>query len=251
MSILLMCAGGIYADQTAGKAVVELGSNDAISVAEGEMFTFPLSVSSEVPLAGAQFRLSFDTGTMVPREPVLTSRSKGMTLVHAVNGNEMIILVFSAEGEQIAPGSGPVLSIPCTFKGDKRSSFPISIEEVVLANAEAQAVSAVVRTTTLSDWKQTPTQFHLSQNYPNPFNPVTDIRYQITDSGSPVHTTLKIYNILGQGVRTLVDEPKHGGYYTVTWNGMDNSGFRVASGVYFYRLASGDYVDTRSMLLLK
>ncbi|UCE19681.1 MAG: T9SS type A sorting domain-containing protein [Gemmatimonadota bacterium] len=106
-----------------------------------------------------------------------------------------------------------------------------------------------------------PSSYSLSQNYPNPFNPKTDIRYQIPapsrsrdgigESGSPVHTTLKIYNILGQEVRTLVDEVQQPGYYTVTWDGRNSAGSQVVSGVYLYRIESGPYSDTRRMVLLR
>ncbi|UCE17852.1 MAG: T9SS type A sorting domain-containing protein, partial [Gemmatimonadota bacterium] len=93
---------------------------------------------------------------------------------------------------------------------------------------------------------QIPTQFHLSQNYPNPFNPTTDIRYQIADRRRPIHTTLKIYNILGQEVSTLVDEVKKPGYYSVTWDASN-----MANGVYFYRLIAGKYTTTKRMVLMK
>lgn len=250
MSILLMGVGVLSADQASGKAVVELCSSDAIPVADGEMLTFPVAVSTEIFLAGAQFRLSFDASKVVPQDPVLTERSENMTLVYAVHGNEMIILVYSTGGEQIAPGSGPLLNVPCTFKGGDQSPGLLSVEEVILADVEAQAIPAIVRTT-MSERIQAPTYYGLAQNYPNPFNPETDIQYQIADGGSPVHTTLKIYNILGQEVRSLVNGMRSPGYHAVTWDGSDNSGYQVASGVYFYRLVAGDYIDTRSMLLLK
>lgn len=96
-----------------------------------------------------------------------------------------------------------------------------------------------------------PNSFTLSQNYPNPFNPKTDIRYQIPDYKSSLHTVLKIYNILGQEVRTLIDEEKEPGYYTVTWNGRDSNGTQVPCGVYFYRLTAGDFTATRRMVLIK
>jgi len=103
------------------------------------------------------------------------------------------------------------------------------------------------------EFSRVPTTFCLSQNYPNPFNPKTDIRYQIAYSRSPVHATLKIYNILGQEVRTLVDEYQDGGYYSVTWNGMDDRGNSMPSGVYSYRLSvnSGKWSDVRKMVLVK
>ncbi|UCE18621.1 MAG: serine hydrolase [Gemmatimonadota bacterium] len=98
---------------------------------------------------------------------------------------------------------------------------------------------------------EAPAEYSLVQNYPNPFNAHTDIRYQIADVTSPVYTTLKIYNILGQEVRTVVDEVKESGYHSVTWDGEDQFGNGVASGVYFYQLKVGDLTATKCMVLMK
>jgi YVTN family beta-propeller protein len=97
--------------------------------------------------------------------------------------------------------------------------------------------------------------FALHQNYPNPFNPSTKIPFTVRGSPFLVHspflTTLKIYNILGQKVRTLVDEPKRAGSYEVIWDGKDGQGKEVVSGIYFYQLKAGDYTETKKMILLK
>ena len=89
------------------------------------------------------------------------------------------------------------------------------------------------------------------RNHPNPFNPATDIHFQISEIGSPVHTSLKIYNVLGQEVRTLVDGSRSAGYYTVTWDGRDQFGAQVASGFYFCRVQAGEYAATIRMFLMK
>ena len=96
-----------------------------------------------------------------------------------------------------------------------------------------------------------PSEYRLEQNYPNPFNPTTDIRCQIADSRFPIHTTLTVYNILGQEIRILVDEIMQPGTYTITWDGKDHKDNQVASGFYFYRLSAGDFADTRRMVLLR
>jgi len=88
-----------------------------------------------------------------------------------------------------------------------------------------------------------PASFSLSQNYPNPFNPTTTIRYTIAE---PSNVSLKIYNILGQEVVTLVDQRQATGSYVATFNAA-----RLASGVYFYRLNAGSFNQVRKMLLLK
>ncbi|MFQ6094168.1 MAG: FlgD immunoglobulin-like domain containing protein, partial [bacterium] len=66
-----------------------------------------------------------------------------------------------------------------------------------------------------------------------------------------LRTALKIYNILGQEVVSLVDEPEESGYHTVTWDGKDYEGQDVSSGVYFYRLESGNFVETKRMVLMR
>jgi len=93
--------------------------------------------------------------------------------------------------------------------------------------------------------------YTLYQNYPNPFNAYTDIRYEIPDGRLPLHTTLSIYNILGQKVRTLVDELQEAGHYFVTWDGRDRSGNSVSSGIYFCHMQAGADVLTKTMVLLR
>jgi hypothetical protein len=97
-----------------------------------------------------------------------------------------------------------------------------------------------------------PAQFSLSFNYPNPFNPTTKIKYTVgTSQARSAVVSLRIYNVLGQLVRTLVDEPKHPGSYEVRWDGRDEDGNEVASGIYFYKLQAGDFSQTRKMVLVK
>ena len=97
-----------------------------------------------------------------------------------------------------------------------------------------------------------PRKTSLSQNFPNPFNPTTLIRYQLSAGpGRPVAVTLVIYNILGQEVRTLVCGDQAPGYYAVRWDGDDDLGREVASGLYLCRLEAGECSLTRKLLLLR
>ena len=99
-----------------------------------------------------------------------------------------------------------------------------------------------------SSHKVLPTAFRLEQNYPNPFNPSTTIRYALPKASE---VKLVVLNSLGQHVKTLVSRKQAAGTYTATWDGTDERGVQVPSGVYFYRLAAGDHVSVRKMLLLK
>jgi tetratricopeptide (TPR) repeat protein len=101
--------------------------------------------------------------------------------------------------------------------------------------------------------RNVPTEYALSQNFPNPFNPQTMIQYQLPEAS---HITVKIYNLFGQEVRTLVAGHREAGYHSEIWDGRDDFGRRVASGVYFYRLSAAPNVTqpngfqfTRKMVL--
>jgi len=88
----------------------------------------------------------------------------------------------------------------------------------------------------------------LHGNYPNPFNPETTISYEMSEAGQ---VALEIFNIKGQKLITLVNEDQSAGLHNIVWNGKDSSGVAAGSGVYLYRLYSGDDVATRKMMLMK
>jgi len=109
---------------------------------------------------------------------------------------------------------------------------------------DLRAVKKFDGPTEINDEENTiPEQYLLSQNYPNPFNPETIINWQVPVAG---HTTLKIYDLLGNEVATLVDEFQPAGKYEMKFNGSS-----LSSGVYFYRLQSDSFVETRKMVYLK
>jgi len=88
----------------------------------------------------------------------------------------------------------------------------------------------------------------LLTNYPNPFNPETTIRFDVLKEGD---VSIDIFNVKGQRVRSLVNGSYHRGSHSVVWNGVDDKGNTVGSGVYFYRMRTGDTIQTRRMMLLK
>ena len=121
---------------------------------------------------------------------------------------------------------------PATALGGAKSALKAAIDALV---KKSDAVAG--------DREEMPRSFGLSQNYPNPFNPNSDIRYQVSGSRS---VRLSVFDLLGREIAVLVDEVKGPGTYTVRFDG---SGF--ASGVYYYRLTAGGFVETRKMILAK
>jgi hypothetical protein len=93
-----------------------------------------------------------------------------------------------------------------------------------------------------------PTRFELAQNYPNPFNPTTTIKFSIAKTSN---VTIKIYDVMGKEINTLVNQKMTPGKYDVKWSSINNNNQIVASGVYFYRIETGEFTDVKKMVLVK
>ena len=93
-----------------------------------------------------------------------------------------------------------------------------------------------------------PAQFILLQNYPNPFNPETEIRFDLSQAA---HVVIKIYNMLGEPIRTLAKAIYPAGTHRLLWNGKDKNGHPMASGMYFYQLQAGEFSDVKRMSLVR
>ncbi|UCE19584.1 MAG: T9SS type A sorting domain-containing protein [Gemmatimonadota bacterium] len=256
----------IYAPLTAGPdkdpflntTTVEMRVR-AMSVSTGDTFSVEVTVGRLLPLKRVDMKISHDPKrlaclSMNPRgdhdhfrNTKTNIDSKGGTLVFAATagstGNVLdsgggictlnflalqageTELVWRRFGTASGKGSGPIA--------------PFRVKATTLSISEKQE---------LVTQAPLPDCFDLSQNYPNPFNPETHISYQI-----PVarHVRLTVFNILGQEIRTLVDKEQTPGYYTIFWDGRDSRDIEVSSGMYFYRMESGDFVHTRRMTLLR
>ena len=124
-----------------------------------------------------------------------------------------------------------------TFRARKDNKFKVVVGKNEFVDQAVEKIRA-----------ELPKEFALQQNYPNPFNPTTNIRFDVASSGN---VRLKVYNVLGQEVATLVDGYYETGKHIVSWNGKDALGHQVASGVYMYRLEAGKIARTKKMMLVK
>jgi len=93
-----------------------------------------------------------------------------------------------------------------------------------------------------------PDHFFISHNYPNPFNSVTHIRFGLKEG---VEVSLKIFDVTGREVKSLVRERQKAGYYSIIWDGTNNSGVSVSSGMYFYKIKAGDFIKSQKLVLVK
>jgi hypothetical protein len=123
----------------------------------------------------------------------------------------------------------------------------VSIAKIVLVDINTEKMSNIL-VQVIYGTPSLPLDYILFQNYPNPFNPTTDVRFQIPETGD---VTIKIYDMLGQEIRTLFSGVTQRGTYTVQWDGLNNTGSKMSSGTYIYRMTTGDFVQSKKMMLLK
>jgi flagellar hook assembly protein FlgD len=95
---------------------------------------------------------------------------------------------------------------------------------------------------------QLPVEYALSQNYPNPFNPTTEVQFTVPQTSD---VTIVVFDMLGQEVRTLYAGQVNRGTYSVQWDGLNNSGSKMSSGSYVYRMIAGEFVQSKKMILMK
>ncbi len=153
----------------------------------------------------------------------------------------------SEDGGPFQPWIGSTGDTSAMFNGIVGKTYGFfSIAADSAGNIEVFKLTAEVSTAVIAgvdDMNTIPQEFRLDQNFPNPFNPTTIIRYEIPRAS---HVTLKLYNMIGQEIATLVDDVQEAGYKTVKWNAAN-----VPSGVYFYRLQASGFTTTREMLIIK
>ncbi len=156
-------------------------------------------------------------------------------------------LVFHFDAQSVIAALGPVTNFTfevLTLTGNLSNDTPFEGQDCV----RIQIPGSNQNSSNRQDPTSTPTKFSLNANYPNPFNANTTISYALPKDAQ---TQLAVYNIRGQKVKTLVDQYQTAGVYSITWDGKDESGKTVASGIYFYRLRADKLVLTNRMTLLK
>lgn len=194
-----------------------------------------IRLESELPIGGAL--LVFEGEDAKIEDLKLSPEAQDLDLYTYRVGRQIRVLVISQKAQPLPAGDGYLLS----FKGEGIDTLYLSLAD---QGGELLSVKQEYESTSR------PARYRLHQNYPNPFNPETNIKYLVAGEG-PVQVGLKVYNVAGQLVRTLVDEVKSSGEYEVTWNGKNENNEEVASGIYFYKLKVSDYIETKKMVLLR
>jgi hypothetical protein len=198
------------------------------------------AVLSGAAVKGVGFAVTYDPARF---EFVEAARAGDEALFLARPDGEGRIAVARA-GEGGLDGS--VARLIFRAKGEFEEPGRFQIADGLILGADG--LTAQVAPGVALDLATAPAEFKLTQNFPNPFNPATTIKYNLADEAQ-VH--LRVYNIVGQVVRTLVQERQAAGRYSVRWDGRDDRGLTVSSGIYFYQITAGKFKDVRKLMLLK
>ena len=217
--------------------------------------TFDIMVENSADIAGYQFDI-ISEGVL---ELVDGGASGGLSAAAGfmLSNSATTVIAFSLTGSTIpANSSGVLCSVEMTYEGDPQEVMISMAEDnpnsrLLFSGAGGVEISSEFTsyTTESLDYKAIEIHaYNLSDNYPNPFNPSTNIDFSIASYGD---VSLVIFDALGREVNELVAGVYSPGNYSVVWTGVDNSGNDLSSGMYFYRLNSGDYSKTKKMLFMK
>ena len=212
----------------------------------GEDFVLDVRLADFVAMKGYGLQVQYDASKLefvqaLTEQPLGGSELAGPQVL----SDEAGILALVAHGDVVSEGE---VALSLVFRAKTE------IENTVIEITDSQTYDSEFGFNRLGlpapvQLQTRPEVFALANNYPNPFNPATTIKYALPQAAD---VELTVYNVVGQPVRTLVAEHQSAGRYVVEWDATNDSGHRLASGMYFYRLAvGGEFLEVKKMLLLK
>ncbi|MEP0821954.1 MAG: Ig-like domain-containing protein [Ignavibacterium sp.] len=206
-----------------------------------------LNLTNDVPIKGLQVGIVLASGAGVNRTDVVFPRGRMMEYYVNSTGSEIRMVAYNLNNIPIDTGSGSIIRLPLMLA----DTSEVDSAYVVVSTADTTFDLAVrVQLSTVVGIY--PATFRLAQNYPNPFNAETNIEFEVPDvQGKLVRAFVQVFNLLGEKVKTLARGEHAAGTYRVVWDGTDDQGYKVPSGVYFYRLIATDYVSAKRMVLIK
>lgn len=213
-------------------------NNYEIRFEPGQKISANFDDSTDIP----EYRITLDSTLALQRwYHLIYEVSQTLSVLRLADSNDNVI-----QQKSLAVTVPPVLAqAPLRIaNAHGRRHYKGRMDDIKIYNYPAMGLTGVRE----GPGQNLPTEFALLQNYPNPFNPSTTIRFTIPHRG---HIRLVIYDLLGKEVKTLLNEELEAGEHSVTWDGKNEFGNIAASGVYFYRLASGTFISTRKIVFLR
>ena len=231
---------------------LSLGSERVVA---GELVAVDVSLANVEALVSYGFTLNYDVDkfefvSVAPADEDLLKSTGGETpmFFHRMLADGQVEIANGLVNGTAVSGGGDIVRFVFRVLYEFEDNARFEIANGLVFDPTSLSNPAVVAG--VLELQSTPREFALHQNFPNPFNPDTTIKYDLAESSD---VTLQIYNVLGQVVRTLVaSEAQNAGRYQIRWNGMDDRGVPVSSGVYFYQIsADGKFQQVQKLMLLK
>lgn len=196
---------------------------------------------NDTEVAAIQFTISGEGLTLGGIEQGLRMSSPSWQMsTHALDASTINVVIIRSGVQALPAGEGVVATVSVSGNSGR-----LTLDRVVVADPSAQGIPVTVANL---EWDGMSDVVALGQNYPNPFNPATTIPYTLDRTSS---VRLTVYDIAGREVKQVVDAQKAAGSYTAMWNGDDERGVQVPSGVYFARVEAGTIVKTKKMILAR
>jgi hypothetical protein len=215
---------------------------DPVEKREDGLIAVPVIIDDMEGLLAGSFGLRFDPNRLRPAGVEATALTENHLFADHAQGSTVRV---GFAGVDSKPGSGALAELlfqPLDATGT------IGALELIEAQLNESDIDVRIAASPLSTPSAVPRAFALYPNYPNPFNPSTAIRYDLATAG-PVR--LSVYDLVGQRIRQLLDDHRSAGHHQLEWNGADENGIVVASGVYLLRLETDRGVLVRKMSMIK
>jgi hypothetical protein len=215
------------------------------SLSQGEL---SFEVENSGTIRGIEFEISYDNKLVDLLAPSLSDIVEDVFISSkSTQKRNLKIVAANLHGGEIVGKEDSYIKIPFNFMGSKYDESLVEISNVKLIGIDGGKIDIIVRTNN-SKISYLPSVFALRQNYPNPFNPTTEIRFDVPENS---YVTLAVHNMLGQKVKTLKSEELQAGYHVVNWDGTNELGKLMSSGMYFYSIQTSNFQATKKMLFLK
>ena len=208
------------------------------------------SMTASAPVSGLHFVFKIDPHKVNVETPRTTGICDGFALTTKKTGDKLHLFLYSLDGKTLPIGTNQIVTIPIAIPKALQEADAFQIVQAFAGTEGAQRLQTFIGERAI-ETALLPESFTLHQNNPNPFNMMTNISYDVPNIGKAVPVKLYIYNLKGQLIRKLEDRVREAGHYTVQWNGTDDFGEIVSTGIYFAKFAAENVVLTKKLALMK
>jgi hypothetical protein len=210
-------------------------------VREGDIITLPIWTDLGAEAAAAEYSVSFNPDRLEPLSAEPGEMVANLRFDKNSSAGKMNGVFYHLGGGTFGPATGDFVNLKFRLKTGEFRASDVTLDKFVIVNRGAAYIPAEIK-------NQLPTNFALEQNYPNPFNSNTNINFELMEDSQ---VELSVYDILGRKIAMLQNGFLPAGTHSVTWNGRSDSGEQMATGIFFYRLQSSNFDETKKMLLVK